>query len=381
MPNQRCSYLSPTFPVSRPMRTRCELMEMNRARWYSYLDADDANDATLIEDLQRLRQKAASERSKAPASSRFQVARVDLPLDEDADDVAAATGGESNEDLSGACSTQFDDPPLVDAATGEPLRDLSNLAVWNVSTAKPGNGVEQLLSGSRQTYWQSDGPQPHSISAQFSSKVKICEVRLLLSFTDDESYTPAIVSIRVGSSFHDLRVVRRNKELNKPDGWVRIPLGLNSIEALEDWNETDSLPSGEEDLQTMTPGELAERDQRRRVRSENRRREVKSLREQESPAKELSESKANQRVHSPLATGVSSRVSDEAVATEKFRLSRRDRNFVRAHMLQIVIHTNHQNGRDSHVRQVKVLGPTRQVAGGDTPRFSSSTFKMYEEIR
>lgn len=355
-------------------------MQMNRGRWASTLDADDANDLTLLEDLQRLRQKAASGRSEARASSRFHSStEVDLPLDKEDDDVTGGRSNEPNDELPGVCSTHGDDP-LVDAATGEPLRDLSGLAVWNVSTAKPGNGVEQLLNSSRQTYWQSDGPQPHSISAQFSSKVKICEVRLLLCFADDESYTPAIVSIRVGSSFHDLRVVRRNKELNKPDGWVRIPLGLNSIEALGDWNETESIPSEEEDLQTMTPGELAERDQRRRVRSEHRRREVKAEREQESAAN-LAEGGVRRSGSSPLATLDSARTSKEAIATEKVRLSRRDRNFVRAHMLQIVIHTNHQNGRDSHVRQVKVLGPTQQVSGGDTPRFSSTAFRMYEEIR
>lgn len=353
---------------------------MNRGRWVSTLDTDDANDQAMVEELQRLRQKAGSRRSEAQAASRANPApQSDLPPGEDEDDVAEGKNGEASEDLSGPSIAQLEDP-LVDAATGEPLRDLSGLAVWNVSTAKPGNGVEQLLSSSRQTYWQSDGPQPHSISAQFSSKVKVCEVRLLLSFTDDESYTPAIVSIRVGSSFHDLRVARRNKELNKPDGWVRIPLGLNSIEALEDWDETESLPSEEEDLQTMTPGELAERDQRRRVRSESRRRGVKAAREQEAALKPA-ESGAKQSGNGQLTTGDSARASHEAIAAEKLRLSRRDRNFVRAHMLQIVIHTNHQNGRDSHVRQVKVLGPTQQVSGGDAPRFSSTAFQMYEEIR
>jgi len=34
-----------------------------------------------------------------------------------------------------------------------------------------------------------------------------------------------------------------------------------------------------------------------------------------------------------------------------------DREYLEAFMLQVAINTNHQNGRDSHLRQVKVLSP------------------------
>lgn len=46
-------------------------------------------------------------------------------------------------------------------------REIGDLAVWSLSTAKPGNGVEQLRDDSTDTYWQSDGPQPHLINIQF----------------------------------------------------------------------------------------------------------------------------------------------------------------------------------------------------------------------
>jgi Anaphase-promoting complex, subunit 10 (APC10) len=147
-----------------------------------------------------------------------------------------------------------------------PLRDLSAHAIWSVSTAKAGNGVEQLLDGSADTYWQSDGPQPHFISAQFSSKFKLSEVRLSLNYEQDESYTPSIISVRAGSSFHDLRVIRRNKELIRPHGWVTISLGDSQMEDSD--SDSDELPSDEDDLEVMTAGEVAEREQRRRVRAE-----------------------------------------------------------------------------------------------------------------
>ena len=32
---------------------------------------------------------------------------------------------------------------------------------------------------------------------------------------------------------------------------------------------------------------------------------------------------------------------------------------LRAYMLQVVVLSNHQNGRDTHIRQLKVFGPRR----------------------
>lgn len=49
-------------------------------------------------------------------------------------------------------------------------REIGQMAVWSLSTAKPGNGVEQLRDDNIDTYWQSDGPQPHLINIQFHKK-------------------------------------------------------------------------------------------------------------------------------------------------------------------------------------------------------------------
>ena len=74
-------------------------------------------------------------------------------------------------------------------------------AVWSLSTAKPGNGVDQLRDGNLDTYWQvcarhsppamavrrcreasalaqSDGPQPHLVNIQFHKKMKVAELQL-----------------------------------------------------------------------------------------------------------------------------------------------------------------------------------------------------------
>ena len=152
------------------------------------------------------------------------------------------------------------------ASVREKRREIGDLAVWSVASAKPGNGVELLRDDDLGTFWQSDGAQPHVVNAQFQHKVELCEVALWCEYKMDESYTPSVVSIRAGASCHDLREVRC-VELENPNGWVRVRL----------------------------------------------------------------------------------RAADDA-------------SYLRAYFVQIAILANHQNGRDTHVRQIKIFGPRRDQA-------------------
>jgi anaphase-promoting complex subunit 10 len=43
-------------------------------------------------------------------------------------------------------------------------REIGDLAVWTLSSAKQGNGVDQLRDNNINTFWQSDGQQPHFIN-------------------------------------------------------------------------------------------------------------------------------------------------------------------------------------------------------------------------
>jgi len=54
-----------------------------------------------------------------------------------------------------------------------------------------GFGVDQLIDGSLDTYWQSDGPQPHLINIQFRRKTTITDICLYADYKADESYTPS----------------------------------------------------------------------------------------------------------------------------------------------------------------------------------------------
>lgn len=54
------------------------------------------------------------------------------------------------------------------------------------------------------------------------------EVALYLDYKLDESYTPKKVSIRSGSTVHDLKEIH-TQSIAEPTGWVTIPLsGLDS---------------------------------------------------------------------------------------------------------------------------------------------------------
>jgi hypothetical protein len=54
-------------------------------------------------------------------------------------------------------------------------------------------------------------------------QVFLKELALHCDYKMDESYTPNKVSIRVGTSFSDLREVK-TLDLTEPQGWVIIPL-------------------------------------------------------------------------------------------------------------------------------------------------------------
>lgn len=54
-----------------------------------------------------------------------------------------------------------------------------------------GNGIHELLHDSVDKYWQSDGPQPHTVTIEFPRKTDISFVMMYLDFKNDESYTPS----------------------------------------------------------------------------------------------------------------------------------------------------------------------------------------------
>ena len=71
---------------------------------------------------------------------------------------------------------------------GGDLREIGKDAVFTISTAKIGNGVEQLRDGNFETFWQSDGTAPHLINIQFPYKRSISRVCLYMDFSVDDTH-------------------------------------------------------------------------------------------------------------------------------------------------------------------------------------------------
>ncbi|KAF9593075.1 hypothetical protein IFM89_020139 [Coptis chinensis] len=105
----------------------------------------------------------------------------------------------------------------------EELREMAKNAAWSVSSCKTGNGVQFLRDDNLDTFWQSDGAQPHLVNIQFQKKVKLQLVVLYVDFKLDESYTPSKISVRAGDGFHNLKEIKC-VELVKPVGWIYISL-------------------------------------------------------------------------------------------------------------------------------------------------------------
>mmetsp|Transcript_28658 Transcript_28658/g.66470 ORF Transcript_28658/g.66470 Transcript_28658/m.66470 type:complete len:193 (+) Transcript_28658:113-691(+) len=189
------------------------------------------------------------------------------------------------------------------------LREIGDEAAWSLSSAKPGNGVEQLRDGNTETFWQSDGPQPHLINIQFHRKVKVSELKLYTSFKFDESYTPSCISVRIGTGYHDLQEIQV-VDLKEPDGWVSIQL---------------ARPHGEAEL-SVSPACM------------------------------------------PRDLEVGGAV-----------------DFLRTHFIQLAVLSNHQSGRDTHIRQIQVLGPrsSQEPMGqeADSLRFQTSAMMQFSNIR
>uniref|UniRef100_UPI00359021C8 uncharacterized protein isoform X2 n=1 Tax=Myxine glutinosa TaxID=7769 RepID=UPI00359021C8 len=106
-----------------------------------------------------------------------------------------------------ATKTPAGEDPKKLERTGR-VREIGSQAIWSLSSCKPGFGVDQLRDDNLETYWQSDGSQPHLVNIQFRRKTAVKTVCIYADYKADESYTPSRVSLRVGNNFHDLQEIR-----------------------------------------------------------------------------------------------------------------------------------------------------------------------------
>nr|POF24002.1 anaphase-promoting complex subunit 10 [Quercus suber] len=116
------------------------------------------------------------------------------------------------------------------------LKEISSLASWTVSTAKPGNGVAALRSPDPAHFWQSDGPQPHLLSIHFFKLVSIVYMRIYLDFQSDESYTPTKIQFLAGMGVHDMQEFAE-MSFEQPTGWIDVD--FSNVGPIDDNDEDD----------------------------------------------------------------------------------------------------------------------------------------------
>ena len=102
-------------------------------------------------------------------------------------------------------------------------REIGEYGIWSLSSAKVGNGVEQLRDDNINTFWQSDGGQPHYVLIHFLKKFRISEIWIYLDYKTDESYTPSRISIKSENSFNEMVEVKV-ADFEEPIGWFKINL-------------------------------------------------------------------------------------------------------------------------------------------------------------
>lgn len=167
----------------------------------------------------RFREQRVSEVSAGAISE-------DLPL-QGTEDEHLGHGEDEEEEIVGEEEEEDEDEILDDALQPNVpfpppgLKEISSLASWTVSTAKPGSGVAALRSPSLAHFWQSDGPQPHLLSIHFFKLVSIAHMRIFLDFESDESYTPTKIQFLAGYGAHDVQDFAE-MSFEQPTGWVDV---------------------------------------------------------------------------------------------------------------------------------------------------------------
>eukprot|EP00388_Colpodella_angusta_P013039 GDKJ01032851.1.p1 GENE.GDKJ01032851.1~~GDKJ01032851.1.p1 ORF type:complete len:175 (-),score=33.13 GDKJ01032851.1:16-540(-) len=91
-----------------------------------------------------------------------------------------------------------------------------------LSSALPGNGVNELIDQRADTFWQTFGSCPHSITVEFDELRFITSVELYLDYKVDESFTPQKIIVEVGESLESMCVIA-SLVCDKPEGWLSIP--------------------------------------------------------------------------------------------------------------------------------------------------------------
>lgn len=224
------------------------------------------------------------------------------------------------------------------------LREIGDLCVWSLSSAKHGNGVHELRDDDLDTYWQSDGQSPHIITCTFPHRRQAVKcIGLYVDYKLDESYTPAKISIRTSqysSSMPTAAMINSSSYYGAggavSGGMMYSPL----MQATTSLNNTTSVE--------------------------------RQCIELEEPTGWISIFLDSTRNCSNDSTDADDDDYDVINGCD------------RVCSVEIVILASHQNGRDTHIRQCKIFAPiTPETVGHNTQlsNFTSPKFQQFATIR
>lgn len=199
------------------------------------------------------------------------------------------------------------------------LREISTLATWTLSSAKPGCSLAQLRHPSLSQFWQSDGPQPHTLTLHFFKLVSIVKMRVYLDFKLDESYTPTKMKFFAGMSeggLVEFATWEVEESIDEATGEM-----TPNVEKIRGWIDISLKGVGGHDSSYYEA-----REQRRARAYEKRQRQQ---REQGFPM----DVDMDDDDEEDLEPG----------------------DVLRAMIVQVRITENHQNGKDTHVRGFQVF--------------------------
>ncbi|KZM24670.1 hypothetical protein ST47_g4198 [Ascochyta rabiei] len=319
------------------------------------------------------------------------------------DEIVAMDGEEDLEEEEGLASPGGPETPLPNLDPPPSyLREISTLASWTVSSSKPGCSIPQLRHPSPSLFWQSDGPQPHYLNIHFFKLVRIVGLRLYLDFEQDESYTPTRIIFLAGSGMNDLQEWGEMR-LESPRGWVWADFSgvgdasdHDSVEEEEDEEDDEAFQqrmlSGLHRPRNRRAEEHASSDsenmplppQRQRVPSNFPTHLEPHPFDTSTPAPQLPQHRTPHfSPHHEASTlprptprrpfgSLSPNPEPEPAPTHARAPRRPKMPVLRAHLVQIKILENHQNGKDTHLRGLQIFarndegsgrGPVRAVGG------------------
>lgn len=173
-------------------------------------------------------------------------------------------------------------------------------------------------------------------------------------YKSDESYTPSKISVRVGNNFHNLQEIRVTTELLFfPLKFMRSLFETLTVVIVLLFLTAAAGDGGAQRLDshlTDEPGQL--------FKPHEYRSHMNVHKQTGDPGDSLlppslSPLSVLQRTNEPIST----------------------------FMIQIAVLANHQNGRDTHMRQIKVYTPVEESSIGKFPRCTTVDFMMYRTIR